>query len=82
MRIDAREPQRENAEGRISEILEYDSNSTVERDLQASKHLSEILSIDDGRQIDDSDEHASNAASAIHDSLKQDSNVTVESDRH
>jgi hypothetical protein len=54
----------------------------VERDLHPLKHFSQIFSIEEGKQIDESDEQSQNAEFSIHESLEPDSNVIVESELH
>jgi hypothetical protein len=53
MQIDESEEQEPNAILLIDESVEPDSNVTVERDLQLSKHSLSSLSTREGMQIDD-----------------------------
>jgi hypothetical protein len=54
----------------------------VERDLHSLKHLSQIVSTDEGIQMDESDEQSQTTEFSIHESLDPDSNVIVERDLH
>jgi hypothetical protein len=54
----------------------------VERELHPSKQYSQIVSTEEGIQIDESDEQAPNAQHPIHESLESDSNVIVAREGH
>jgi hypothetical protein len=50
----------------------------VERELHPTKQHSQIVSTEEGIQIDESDEQLQNAKPSIHESLELNSNVIVE----
>jgi hypothetical protein len=62
-----------------SDSLEPGSKTMARRFLQPVKQELEIVSIDDGRQIDPSDEHPRNADSPRLETREPGSNVKVES---
>jgi hypothetical protein len=78
MQIDESDEQQANADSLIDESFEPDSNVTVERDLQAERHLLPSFSTDEGMQIDESDEQSQNANSSIDESREPDSKNTFE----
>jgi hypothetical protein len=61
-RIDESEEQLSNAPFSTDEILETESNVTVEREAQREKQHPPIFSTNAGMQIDDREEQFSNAA--------------------
>jgi hypothetical protein len=64
------------------EIREPDSNVTVEREPQPKKHRSARRSIEEGTQIDESDEQYPIANFPRHASRVSDSNSTLERELH
>jgi hypothetical protein len=56
-----------------------DSNLKVRRELHSQKHIDESSRTEDGRRIEESDEHCENACSSICERCDPASNVTVES---
>jgi hypothetical protein len=63
MQIDFSDEQPQNTDLPIIESWLSFSNVTLERDVQDSKHDSEIVSMDEGIQIDSRAEHRRNADS-------------------
>jgi hypothetical protein len=76
--IDNREEQPENARLSKREILESDSNVTLESFKQPVKQFAERISTDDEMQIDKSGEKPEKTWLSRRERLPPDSNVTVE----
>jgi hypothetical protein len=57
MQIDESDEQRQNAASSICDSREPDSNVTVARERQYSKHRPQSLTTEEGMQIDESDLH-------------------------
>jgi hypothetical protein len=55
---------------------------TVDKDWHRRKHSWQMLSTDEGMQIDESEEQSSNTEALIHLSFELDANVTASRDRH
>jgi hypothetical protein len=81
MQTDWSDAQNSNAESPRSEILEPGSNVKVERFRQPRKSSLEIVAIDEGRQIEGS-EQPSNADTPRVESRQPGANVTFESSGH
>jgi hypothetical protein len=78
--MDRRDGQPENSDAATLERREPDSKVTVARDRHSLKHSLPRSSREEGRQIDDSNGHASNTLTPMHVNLEPNSNVTLESD--